>query len=66
MADKISTLIFALIIIAVGVFLTMSSFVVGPVSKLTRGEQAILGLSLVGVVGVLVYAGVELLLHFVF
>ena len=66
LTDKISTLIFALIVMAVVVFLTMSRYFVGPIAKLTRGELAILGVSLVGVMGVMVYAAVELLFHFVF
>jgi len=66
LTDKISTLIFALIVMAVFVFLTMSRYFVGPIAKLTRGELAILGVSLVGVMGVMVYAAVELLFHFVF
>ncbi|HTS54673.1 MAG TPA: hypothetical protein VMH26_15480 [Burkholderiales bacterium] len=66
LTDKISTLIFALIVIAVGAFLTMSRFFVGPLSQLTRGERIILGVSFVGVLGVMVYAAVELLFHFVF
>jgi len=66
LTDKISTLIFALIVIAVIVYLIMSRFVVGPVSQLKQAEKVILGVSVVGVAAVLVYAAVELLFHFVF
>lgn len=65
-SDKISTLIFVLIVLAVFVFLLMSAYVVGPVSKLKRGEKIILAVGLVGIGGILVYAGSELLLHVVF
>lgn len=65
-ADRISTLIFALIVIAVIVFLVMSAFVVGPVAKLRRGEKIILAAGLIGIGGIIVYAGSELLLHVVF
>ncbi len=65
-ADKISTLIFALVVIGVLVFLAMSAYVVGPVSRLKRGEKVILGVGLVGIGGIIVYAGLELLLHVVF
>lgn len=65
-ADRISTLIFALIVIAVLVFLVMSAYVVGPVAKLKRGEKIILAVGLVGIGGIIVYAGSELLLHVVF
>lgn len=65
-ADRISTLIFALIVIAVIVFLVMSAFVVGPVAKLRRGEKIILAVGLIGIGGIIVYAGSELLLHVVF
>jgi hypothetical protein len=66
LTDKISALIFALIVIAVIVFLTMSRFVVGPLARLKRAERIILGVSLVGVLAVMVYAAVELLFHVVF
>ena len=64
--DKISVLIFTLIVIAVGVFLTMSRFFVGPIAQLTLAERIILGVSFVGVLGVMGYAAIELLFHFVF
>lgn len=66
LTDKISALIFALIVIAVIVFLTMSRFVVGPLARLKRAERIILGVSFVGVLAVLTYAAVELLFHVVF
>jgi hypothetical protein len=64
--DQISTLIFALIVIAVIVFLTMSRYVIGPISRLKPAERIILGVSLAGVAAVMVYAAVELLFHVVF
>lgn len=66
LTDKISALIFALIVIAVIVYVTMSRFVVGPIARMKRGERVILVVSLVGVVAVIVYAAVELLFHVVF
>jgi hypothetical protein len=66
LTDKVSALIFALIVIAVVVYVTMSRFVVGPLSQMKRGERIILIVSLVGVVAVMVYAAVELLFHVVF
>jgi hypothetical protein len=63
LTDKISTLIFALIVIAVIVYVVMSRIVVGPLSRLKRIERIILGAGLVGILAVLVYAAVELLLH---
>jgi hypothetical protein len=66
LTDKISALIFALILIGAVVYVTMSRFVVGPISGLKRAERIILSVSLVGIVGVIVYAAVELLLHVVF
>lgn len=65
-ADRISTLIFALIVIAVMVFLVMSAYVVGPVAGLKRGEKIILAVGLAGIGGIIVYAASELLLHVVF
>ncbi len=63
--DKISALIFALIIIGVFVYLIMSRFVTGPIADLKRGEQIILLLSIIGMLMVVVFAGFELLLHVV-
>lgn len=66
MTDSISALIFALIVLAVIVFVVMSGFVVGPVSRLRPAERRILGTGLVGIAGVIVYAASELLLRVVF
>jgi hypothetical protein len=66
LTDKISALIFALIVIGAIVYVTMSRFVVGPIAKLKRAERIILSVSLVGIVAVIVYAAVELLFHVVF
>jgi hypothetical protein len=66
LTDKISALIFALIVIGAIVYVTMSRFVVGPISGLKRAERIILSVSLVGIVAVIVYAAVELLFHVVF
>ena len=64
--DKISALIFALIVIAVIVYLVMSRFVIGPFSRLQRVERIILTVSMIGIAGVIVYAATELLFHVVF
>lgn len=64
--DKISALIFALIVVAVIVYITMSGYVIGPVSKLRKAERVILLVSVFGVALVIVYAAVELLFHVVF
>lgn len=64
--DKISALIFALIIIGVLVYLIMSRFVVGPLKGLKTAERVILIVSVIGIVLVVVYAAVELLFHIVF
>lgn len=66
LTDRISALIFALIVMAVGVYLVMSSYVVGPLAKLKPTERWIIVASLVGVGGVIVFAASELLLHVVF
>ena len=66
LTDKISALIFALIVIGAIVYVVMSRFVIGPVSQLAAGEKVILIVSVIGIVGVIVYAAVELLLHVVF
>jgi len=64
--DKISVLIFALILLAVAVFLTMSKYVIGPLGKLKKVERIILGVSAVGVVLVIGMAASELLFHVLF
>lgn len=66
LTETISALIFALILIAVVVYVVMSRFVVGPLAGLKHGERIILMISVVGIVLVVVYAAVELLLHVVF
>ena len=66
LTDQVSTLIFALIVIGVIVYLVMSAYVVGPASRLKRGEKVILTVGLIGIAGIIVYAGAELLLHVVF
>lgn len=66
LADKVPVLIFALIVIAVAVYLVMSSFVVGPYARLRRAERRIVVVSLVGVAAVIVYAASELLWRVVF
>jgi len=64
--DQISVLIFALILLAVTVFLVMSKYVIGPLQKLRKVERIILGVSAVGVVLVIVMAAAELLFHVLF
>jgi hypothetical protein len=64
--DQISILIFALVLLAVGVFLIMSGFVVGPIRKLKKVERIILGTSVVGVVLVIGMAASELIFHVVY
>ena len=66
MTDRISVLIFALIVMAVGVYIVMSGYVVGPLARLKRAERWIVVVCLVGVGGVIVFAASELLLHVVF
>ena len=66
LTQTISALIFALILIAVVVYVVMSRFVTGPLSGLKRGERIILSISVVGILLVVVYAAVELLFHVVF
>ena len=64
--NKISVLIFALIVMAVIIYVVMSRFVIGPVSGLKSVERVILAMSAVGIVLVIVYATTELLFHVVF
>ena len=64
--DKVSALIFALIFIGAVVYVIMSRFVVGPVTKLKRGEQVVIAISIVGILLVIVYAAAELLWRIVF
>ena len=66
LTQTISALIFALILIAVIVYVVMSRFVTGPLAGLKQGERIILAVGVVGILLVVVYAAVELLLHIVF
>jgi hypothetical protein len=61
--DQISVLIFALIMMAVVIFLIMSKVIVGPITKLRGVEKIVLALSLVGVAMVITMAASELLFH---
>lgn len=64
--DKISALIFALIILGVLVYIIMSKFVIGRIKSLKTAERIILLISLVGISLVVVYAALELLFRVVF
>ncbi len=64
--EKISALIFALILIGVVIYVVMSGFVTGSFAGLQRGEQIIIILGITGILMVVVYAAVELLFHVVF
>lgn len=64
--DKISALIFALIILGVLVYITMSKFVIGRIKSLKKAERVVLLISLFGISLVVVYAALELLFHIVF
>ena len=66
LTQTISALIFALILIAVIVYVVMSRFVTGPMAGLKRGERVILAIGVVGILLVVVYAAVELLFQVVF
>ncbi len=66
LTQTISALIFALILMAVIVYVVMSRFVTGPLADLKRGERIILAVSVVGILLVVVYAAVELLFQVVF
>ena len=61
--DQISILIFALVMLAVVIFLIMSKVIVGPLAKLKPVEKIVLALSLVGVAMVVTMAAGELLFH---
>ena len=63
--DKVSVLIFALVLISAVVYVIMSKYVVGPVVNLKSGEKIVLVISTLGIVMVVVYAAMELLLHVV-
>ena len=49
LTQTISALIFALILIAVVVYVVMSRFVTGPLAELKRGERVILSIGVVGI-----------------
>lgn len=63
--DKISALIFTLVLLSAVVYVIMSMYVIGPVVNLKSGEKMILVISVVGIVMVVVYAAMELLLRVV-
>lgn len=65
-ADKISATIFALVVVSVFIYMVMGAYVVGPVSGLKKGERIILLVGMMGILGIIVYAASELLLHIVF
>ena len=64
--DKISVLIFTLVMLAVTIFLVMSKYVIGPLDQLKKVERIILGVSFVGVLLVVGMAASELLFHVLF
>ena len=64
--DKISALIFALIVIGVMIYVVMARFVTGPLADLQVGEKVIITVSIIGILLVVVYAAAELLLRVVF
>ncbi|MGH8742368.1 MAG: hypothetical protein ACREUN_15715 [Burkholderiales bacterium] len=66
LTDAISVLIFALILMAVAVYIVMSRYVIGPLVQLKPAERVMLAIMLVGVGLVMAYAAAELLLHVVF
>ena len=65
-ADKISTIIFGLVLISIVIYVVMGAYVVGPASDLKKGERIILAVGAMGILGILLYAGAELLFHIVF
>lgn len=64
--DIVSVLIFSLVLMSVAVFLTMSRWIIGPLTQLKPVERIMLSAMLVGVFVVLIYATTELLFHVVF
>lgn len=64
--DQISVLIFALVLLAVTIFLVMSKYVIGPLRRLKTAERIILGASAIGVLLVIGMAASELLFHVLF
>ena len=65
-ADKISAIIFTLVVISVVIYVVMGAYVVGPSSELKKGERIILSVGAMGILGIIVYAGSELLFHILF
>ena len=65
-ADKISAIIFTLVVISVVIYVVMGAYVVGPASELKKGERIILSVGAMGILGIIVYAGSELLFHILF
>ena len=59
---SVSIVIFTFLIAAVFVFIVMSRYIIGPFSKLKKGEQVIVVLSFLGVLVVLAFAIVQLVL----
>lgn len=59
---SVSIVIFTFLLAAIFVFMVMSRYIVGPFSKLKRGEQVVLVLSFIGVLVVLSFAVVQLVL----
>jgi hypothetical protein len=66
LTDTISALIFALIVMAVAIYIAMSRYVIGPLAQLKPAERVMLTVMLAGVALVMVYAATELLFHVVF
>jgi hypothetical protein len=66
LTDTISGLIFALIVIAVVIYIVMSRYVIGPLAQLKPAERVMLGVMLAGVGLVMAYAATELLFRVVF
>jgi len=46
--------------------MVMSAYVIGPASRLKKGERIILGVGALGIGGIIVYAASELLYRVVF
>ena len=65
-ADKISAIIFGLVLTSIVIYVVMGAYVVGPASGLKNGERIILSVGAMGILGILMYAGSELLFHIVF
>lgn len=59
---SVSIVIFTFLMAAVFVFMVMSRYIIGPFSKLKKGEQVIVVLSFLGVLVVLSFAVIQLVL----